>query len=154
MNPSPLIVDRRWSHAHPAGENPCPVKPKICFVHRDEFSDAEVGLVTLKRFSDKDIYRRLLGILSGFPPKKTLSWNLDKRERLFCSFISFLQQQCQRRAWPKRANCKCTTAEVGGQHVLHLKKWTQWKVICKNKKTRRSLLYLSSCPHHASGTFL
>lgn len=97
MNSSWLSVDRRWSHAHPAGESPRPVKPKICCVHRDGFLHAEVGLVTLKSFLDKNIYWRLLGILSEFPPKKTLSWILDERkierererERLvFWSFIS------------------------------------------------------------------
>lgn len=116
MNSSRLSVDRQWSHAHPTGENPRPVKPKICFVHRDEFSHAEVGLVTLKRFMDEDIYWRLLGILTEFPPKKILSWILDKRERErgWCSVallltFYFLFTTVMR----KRADCKCTTEEVG-----------------------------------------
>ena len=78
-----------------------------------------------KLFLDEDIYWRLLGILFGFPPKKTLSWNRDKNNEIpknsdWCSvcsftsrfpffFFSFLQQRCQRRAQPKQTdNRECT----------------------------------------------
>lgn len=72
--------------------------------------------MTLKRFSDEDIYRRLLGILSGFPPKKTLSRNLDKRERDCCSVALFPFYNSDAKGGPDQRE-----QTVNAQHVLHLK---------------------------------
>lgn len=109
-----------------------------------------------------DIYWELLGTLPGFPPKKTLSWNRGKFKEIpknsdwtVCSFtsrflFSFVQQQCQRRARPKQADCKCTTSNNTNawRRCLHFTsqrnkiKWQgvctvkKWKVPKKRKKER------------------
>lgn len=153
MNSSHLSVDRPRSHA---GENPRPVKPKICLVHRDEIFTRRGRSCDSKTPFWTRIFIGIFWESCRTSLQRKLSLG-QKRERelerlVFCSFIPhvlflFLQERCQSEqtvnAQQKRWQTSC----------LYAQKWTQVQVICKEKQEEAHYIYP---PAHiiASGSFL
>lgn len=73
--------EQHSSHIHPAGETPDSTKPKISFLSFFFFlsrdSDGGVGLTNFWIFIGD-----VLESTTGFPPKKTLSWNRDNNNEI------------------------------------------------------------------------